>query len=32
MADEICEVIVTADDAEWLAAFSRALVTDRLCA
>lgn len=32
MADEICEVIVTADDADWLATFSRALVTERLCA
>jgi periplasmic divalent cation tolerance protein len=29
---EICEVIITADDAEWLAGFTRQLVLDRLCA
>jgi periplasmic divalent cation tolerance protein len=28
----ICEVIITADDAEWLASFTRALVDERLCA
>ncbi|HZD65415.1 MAG TPA: divalent-cation tolerance protein CutA [Acidimicrobiales bacterium] len=32
MADELCEVIITADDAEWLAGFSRRLVEDRLAA
>jgi periplasmic divalent cation tolerance protein len=31
-ADEICEVVVTADDADWLVAFTRGLVTDRLAA
>lgn len=30
--DELCEVIITAPDAEWLAAFVRRLVEDRLCA
>jgi periplasmic divalent cation tolerance protein len=29
---EICEVIITADSAEWLADFTRHLVTDRLAA
>ena len=29
---EICEVVVTADDAEWLAGFTRRLVEDRLAA
>ena len=29
---EICEVIITADDADWLANFTRALVEDRLAA
>lgn len=29
---EVCEVVVTAADAEWLAGFTRRLVTDRLAA
>jgi periplasmic divalent cation tolerance protein len=29
---EICEVVVTADDADWLAGFTRRLVEDRLAA
>jgi periplasmic divalent cation tolerance protein len=29
---EVCEVIITAPDAEWLAGFTRRLVEDRLCA
>ena len=32
MTVEICEVIITADSAEWLADFTRALVEDRLAA
>ena len=32
MGDEICEVVVTADDPDWLAALSRALVAERLIA
>jgi periplasmic divalent cation tolerance protein len=28
----ICEVVITADDPEWLAAFTRRLVEDRLAA
>jgi periplasmic divalent cation tolerance protein len=28
----ICEVVITADDAEWLAGFTRRLVEDRLAA
>lgn len=32
MSTEICEVIVTADDAEWLASLTRGLVEERLCA
>jgi len=28
----ICEVVITADDADWLAAFTRRLVADRLAA
>lgn len=32
MASGISEVIVTADDPEWLAGFSRTLVEERLCA
>lgn len=32
MADDICEVIITADDEGWLIDFTRALVTDRLAA
>ncbi len=30
--DEVCEVIITAPDAEWLATFTRKLAADRLCA
>lgn len=30
--DEVCEVIITGPDADWLAAFTRGLVDDRLCA
>jgi periplasmic divalent cation tolerance protein len=29
---EICEVVITADNADWLAAFTRRLVEDRLAA
>jgi uncharacterized protein involved in tolerance to divalent cations len=29
---EVCEVVITAPDAEWLAGFTRRLVEDRLCA
>lgn len=32
MSDDICEVIITAPDAEWLAQFTRRLVDDRLAA
>lgn len=32
MSTDICEVVITADDAEWLAAFTRSLVEDRLVA
>lgn len=32
MTIEVCEVIITADSAEWLADFTRALVEDRLAA
>lgn len=32
MSDEICEVIITAADAEWLVQFTRTLVQDRLVA
>ena len=32
MSDEVCEVIITAPDAEWLAEFTRSLVDDRLAA
>jgi periplasmic divalent cation tolerance protein len=32
MSDEICEVIITAPDADWLAEFTRNLVDERLCA
>lgn len=32
MDDEVCEVVVTAADAGWLAGFTRALVEDRLAA
>lgn len=30
--DEVCEVVVTAPDADWLATFSTSLIEDRLCA
>jgi periplasmic divalent cation tolerance protein len=30
--EEFCEVVVTADDAEWLAGFTRTLVAERLAA
>jgi len=30
--DQVCEVVITADNEEWLLAFTRALVTDRLAA
>lgn len=29
---EVCEVVITAPDADWLAEFTRQLVEDRLCA
>ena len=29
---EVCEVIITSDDTEWLVSFSRELVEERLCA
>ena len=32
MAADICEVVITAADADWLAAFTRRLVEDRLAA
>ena len=32
MSDEICEVVITGPDAEWLAEFTRAIVADRLAA
>ncbi len=32
MAADICEVVITAADAEWLAQFTRRLVEDRLAA
>ena len=32
MDDEVCEVVITAPDAEWLVEFTRRLVEDRLCA
>jgi periplasmic divalent cation tolerance protein len=31
-ADDVCEVIITAPDPDWLVEFSRRLVIDRLCA
>src|SRR5918999_1846247 len=31
-ADEVCEVIITAPDPDWLVEFTRRLVIDRLCA
>jgi periplasmic divalent cation tolerance protein len=30
--DDICEVVITAPDPDWLAAFVRRLIADRLCA
>jgi periplasmic divalent cation tolerance protein len=30
--DDVCEVIITADNADWLADFTRSLVEDRLAA
>ncbi|MGY1914424.1 divalent-cation tolerance protein CutA [Blastococcus sp. SYSU DS0973] len=32
MDEECCEVVVTADDADWLAGFTRTLVEERLAA
>jgi periplasmic divalent cation tolerance protein len=32
MNSEICEVVITADDADWLAEFTRTLVSERLVA
>jgi periplasmic divalent cation tolerance protein len=32
VSDDCCEVVVTAADAEWLAGFTRRLVSDRLAA
>ncbi len=32
MTNDICEVIVTADDPDWLVSFTRSIVEDRLCA
>lgn len=32
VTDEVCEIVVTAPDAEWLIEFGRRLVTDRLAA
>ena len=32
MADEVSEVIITADDADWLAGFTRRLIEQRLAA
>jgi len=31
-ADDVCEVIITAPDPDWLVEFTRKLVIDRLCA
>lgn len=30
--DEVCEVIITAPDPDWLVEFTRKLILDRLCA
>jgi periplasmic divalent cation tolerance protein len=30
--DDVCEVVITASDADWLVGFTRTLVADRLCA
>lgn len=32
MTDELCEVVITAPDADWLVAFTRRLVKDHLAA
>ena len=32
MGTDICEVVITSDNAEWLAGFTRALVEERLAA
>ena len=32
MSEEFCEVVITADDADWLAGFTRTLVEERLAA
>ena len=32
MSEDVCEVVITAPDAEWLADFTRRLVDDRLAA
>lgn len=32
MSDEVCEVVITAPDADWLVAFVRSLIEQRLCA
>ena len=32
MEEQFCEVVITADDPEWLAGFTRALVEERLAA
>jgi periplasmic divalent cation tolerance protein len=32
MEEQFCEVVITADDAEWLAGFTRTLVEERLAA
>lgn len=32
MDDDICELVIIAPDAEWLAGFTRRLVEERLCA
>jgi periplasmic divalent cation tolerance protein len=30
--DDLCEVVITAPDAEWLAQFTKGLIADNLCA
>jgi periplasmic divalent cation tolerance protein len=32
MTEDFCEIVITADDAEWLAGFTRSLVEDKLAA
>jgi periplasmic divalent cation tolerance protein len=32
VSDDVCEIIITGPDADWLAGFTRALVDDQLCA